>query len=240
MKLVWSTSHLDFFDGVPYPFDLEAVEERDGYRAALDFTTKVIGPPPAIILDIGCGCGRHVRPLVLSGYEVVALDLSDIAIRRTRVRAPGCLAIRADAERMPLRTECVDAAISLYSSIGYKDGAAKLISSEAARILRPGGILIVDVAGPQRKRLSIGMERVPRGFAACFRWNRGRRFFQRNFVLSWHVAGLYGLDYDALDASSALALVDSGSWKNQTLLGGFDGSPLSGQSERLIVVAERV
>jgi 2-polyprenyl-3-methyl-5-hydroxy-6-metoxy-1,4-benzoquinol methylase len=53
----------------------------DGYVKNLPY---YIGKPPAKILDLGCGVGRHTIYFASLGYEVDASDLSEEAIKRTQ------------------------------------------------------------------------------------------------------------------------------------------------------------
>jgi SAM-dependent methyltransferase len=41
-------------------------------------------PPPATLLELGCGVGRVTRPLVALGYEVTAVDESPADPARRR------------------------------------------------------------------------------------------------------------------------------------------------------------
>jgi len=94
--------------------------------------------------------GRLVEPIGLAhaaGPEGLALgvDISEPMLARA-VRAaagPQVGFLRADAQRLPLRDETVDAAVSIAVLQLIPDPAATL--SEIARVLRPAGRLAVTV-----------------------------------------------------------------------------------------------
>jgi SAM-dependent methyltransferase len=105
-------------------------------------------PPGGIALDVGSGPGSVTTSLArAAGPQGLALgvDISEPMLARA-VRAaagPQVGFLRADAQRLPLRDETVDAAVSIAVLQLIPDPAATL--SEIARVLRPGGRLAVMV-----------------------------------------------------------------------------------------------
>ena len=105
-------------------------------------------PPGGIALDVGSGPGSVTASLAhAAGPDGLALgvDISEPMLARA-VRAaagPQVGFLRADAQRLPLRDETVDAAVSIAVLQLIPDPAATL--SEIARVLRPGGRLAVLV-----------------------------------------------------------------------------------------------
>jgi SAM-dependent methyltransferase len=105
-------------------------------------------PPGGIALDVGSGPGSITTSLAhAAGPEGLALgvDISEPMLARA-VRAaagPQVGFLRADAQRLPLRDETVDAAVSIAVLQLIPDPVATL--SEIARVLRPGGRLAVMV-----------------------------------------------------------------------------------------------
>src|SRR3984885_7900945 len=105
-------------------------------------------PPGGIALDIGSGPGSVTASLArAAGPEGLALgvDISEPMLARA-VRAaagPQVGFLRADAQRLPLRDQTVDAAVSIAVLQLIPDPSATL--SEVARVLRPGGRLAVMV-----------------------------------------------------------------------------------------------
>lgn len=91
-----------------------------------------------VLLDIGCGTGDTLACLAGSWPGIrVGMDLSSEAARRAARHAPGATIVVANGDRhWPLQTQSVSVALSLH---------ARRHPAEAARVLRPGGLLVVAV-----------------------------------------------------------------------------------------------
>jgi SAM-dependent methyltransferase len=131
---------------------MHAAEERQwwyaGMRAIgfrlLDAATDraATAPLPLRYLDAGCGTGLNLAHLAERG-RAVGLDLAEEAVRFCRAR--GVAVVRGNVLQLPFRNESVDGVSSfdvLYHAWVPDDGAAV---RELARVLRPGGRLLVRV-----------------------------------------------------------------------------------------------
>ena len=104
--------------------------------------------PGEIALDVGCGPGNVTGSMArAAGPDGLALglDISEPMLARA-VRAeaaPQIGFLRADAQRLPLRDETVEAVVSIAVLQLVPDPVAAL--AEMARVLRPGGRLAVMV-----------------------------------------------------------------------------------------------
>jgi SAM-dependent methyltransferase len=117
-------------------------------RAALDLSQVAPGKPVA---DLGCGYGRHLRELVQAGHAAVGIDRSALLLGEARGLAPGARLVRADLRSLPLHQGTLSAAFCFYSSMflgSEEDTALALV--EAARVLRPGGSLVLTTDNPLR------------------------------------------------------------------------------------------
>jgi SAM-dependent methyltransferase len=143
------------FDRVEY-FDIyqdkefEALEEGPALAAYLDL------PPTSRILDLPCGWGR-LRPfLVERGYQVIGGDLSCLNLRRHALENPGPL-VRLDLRSLPFKNSSVDGILCAYTSWGYfrtlEENLTQIL--EFARVLRRGGVLVLDLAGREYTARSI-------------------------------------------------------------------------------------
>ena len=96
-------------------------------------------------LDVACGDGRNARALARLGYEVDAVDVSDVTIDALRAaaaeRAPGVHPRVLDLEREPLARAAYDVVVNFNYLQRDLFGAL-----EAA--LRPGGWLLFETFGP--------------------------------------------------------------------------------------------
>jgi ubiquinone/menaquinone biosynthesis C-methylase UbiE len=104
--------------------------------------------PDGELLDVPCGFGRHSIPLGRAGYRVTGVDRSaallDEARRRTgHERRPKL--VKADYRDLPFADASFDAALNLFSSLGYLglEEDTKVLA-EIARVLRPGGRLVIE------------------------------------------------------------------------------------------------
>jgi SAM-dependent methyltransferase len=110
-------------------------------------------PPGGIALDVGSGPGSVTASLArAAGPDGLALgvDISEPMLARA-VRAeasPQVGFLRADAQRLPLRDQTVDAVVSTAVLQLIPDPVAAL--AEIARVLRPGGRLAVMVPSAGR------------------------------------------------------------------------------------------
>lgn len=120
----------------------------------------------ASIADLGCGGGRHVVPLARRGFRVTGFEWSppSLAQASSRCETVGVEAglVRADLRALPARNEWFDAALSLYSTLGYEsDAETATFLKEARRVLKPGGRVVVEV---------LSRDRAVRDFAARREW----------------------------------------------------------------------
>ncbi len=126
-------------------------------------------PPGGIALDVGSGPGSVTPSLArAAGPDGLALgvDISEPMLARA-VRAeagPQVGFLRADAQRLPLGDQTVDAVVSIAVLQLIPDPTAAL--SEIARVLRPGGRLAVMV--PIVRRLPQLWQKLPNGGAYVF------------------------------------------------------------------------
>jgi SAM-dependent methyltransferase len=106
-------------------------------------------PEGGDLLDVPCGFGRHSVPLARAGYHVVGVDRSQALIEEARRRAGGARwpkLVRADYRELPQPDESFDAALNLFSSLGYNgDDEDTRALREIRRVLRPGGRLVIEI-----------------------------------------------------------------------------------------------
>jgi SAM-dependent methyltransferase len=105
-------------------------------------------PEGGELLDVPCGFGRHAIPLAAAGYRVVGVDRAQPLLDEARRRAGnarGLKLVRADYRELPFADASFDAAINLFSSLGYLgDDEDTRALAEIGRVLRPGGRLVIE------------------------------------------------------------------------------------------------
>lgn len=99
-------------------------------------------PPPARLLDIGCGTGGWSAALALAGYDVVGIDVNEDGIRAARARARRYPDAKqefhiARGESLPFPDASFDVVVStqVFEHVPDQEGFAR----ECFRVLRPGG-----------------------------------------------------------------------------------------------------
>ncbi|MGE0394526.1 MAG: class I SAM-dependent methyltransferase, partial [Vicinamibacterales bacterium] len=98
--------------------------------------------PPARVLDLGCGAGRTTVGLADLGYQVIAIDLSEVLLREARSRYPALDFRLMDATALAFDAGTFDAVLFSYNGIDviYPVEARARCMAEAFRVLRPGGV----------------------------------------------------------------------------------------------------
>ena len=97
------------------------------------------GAPGRRLADIGGGTGNYALALKDEGWQPVVIDRSPAML--TRASSKGLETVQADAQRLPLGDETLDAAMMISMLHHVEDRRAAL--AEARRILRPGGRLVL-------------------------------------------------------------------------------------------------
>jgi ubiquinone/menaquinone biosynthesis C-methylase UbiE len=105
-----------------------------GIDTALD---TMLGRGSGACLEIGCGTGVRAARMRALGWMPCGVDISAAMLRYARDRLP---AVLADAARLPVRDECLPAVITVMAHTDMP--AYPAVLAEAARVLRPEGIIV--------------------------------------------------------------------------------------------------
>ncbi len=113
-------------------------------EAAAAAVLSLLPAEAATLLDLGCGTGIVTARLGRPGLRVLGADASHgmagAALRR------GVPVALADAARLPVRSGSLDAVSAVWLlHLLREPGVVPAVIAEAARVLRPGGVLVTTV-----------------------------------------------------------------------------------------------
>jgi SAM-dependent methyltransferase len=117
----------------------------------------------ALILDLGCGAGRHLKFLESRGYKVVGMDLAPNGLHAAKEKLlEGKLAAMLDQADMslpfPYATGCFDCVISIHVIFHNPKKKIKATLAEMGRVLKPGGFLLVTFNSAFSSRCGKGIK----------------------------------------------------------------------------------
>ena len=125
-----------------------AQPEAEAGEQALAAARLARCPDGGELLDVPCGFGRHAVPLGRAGYRAVGVDRSSSLLEEARRRGAGARwpkLVHADYRSLPFPDERFDAAVNLFTSLGYLgDEEDERVLGEIRRVLRPGGRLVLE------------------------------------------------------------------------------------------------
>src|SRR2546423_9238430 len=102
--------------------------------------------PAGRALDVACGTGRHAAWLVEAGHRVEGIDRSDAMLAIARTKVPSGSFRIGDMEALPFGDDEFDIGITALALTHLADPTAAI--AELARVVRPGGRVIVTDAHP--------------------------------------------------------------------------------------------
>jgi ubiquinone/menaquinone biosynthesis C-methylase UbiE len=140
----------------PRPFSTTAPSYS---RGRPDYPSELIEwalPSPSNVVDLAAGAGALTRGLLGHGHRVMAVEPVGPMLTELLRTCPSALGVRGAAEAIPLRSGSADA-VTVAQAFHWFDPARAL--PEIARILRPGGTLVVaynvmDFSVPWVRRFS--------------------------------------------------------------------------------------
>jgi len=139
-----------------------ARRDPDGSDAALidDLLDDLPGDPD--VLDVGCGDGARTLANLPAGS--VGLDVSRRGLDLASERVPGARLVHGEMSALPFAADRFDGITAYHAVFHVERDRHPAVYAEFARVLRPGGRLLVTLPGGR-------FETVRRG------WMGGRMFF---------------------------------------------------------------
>ena len=232
-----------------YPFEFPAPVVDAGVTQ-VDKAIALSGVRGGDALDLGCGPGRHAIPLARRGFRVTAVDLSAFHLAKARERAEAAQVavefVQSDM-RAFVRADAFDLAVSLFTSFGYfEDPADDLgVLRHVHQSLRPGGVLVMDVASKERLARVLHptlSQRAVDGALLVQRhqivedWTRVRNEWT---VVRDGRARTFEFLLRIYSGQELKTLLGAAGFATVTLYGSLDGRPYDLEAERLVAVAGR-
>ncbi|MEW6244246.1 MAG: class I SAM-dependent methyltransferase [Bacillota bacterium] len=203
-----------------------------------------------VVLDLACGIGTYSVALAKVGFSVTGTDLEETLITlarenadKDRVNVRFSVSDMKDVGESPIR---YDAVICIGNSLAHllRDEDLRRTISGVARVLRPGGTLVVQVVNFDRV-LRLGGLELPRKQTDNLVFTRRYvpdgeeqvRFFSRLTV--------NGEIYDneiklrAVTSSVLIGLLTNEGFEPIRVFGDFNRAPYEGDSPAIVVVADR-
>ncbi|KUG59270.1 ubiquinone biosynthesis protein [Serinicoccus chungangensis] len=116
--------------------------EQPPELAMIDHFVALLGDGPRV-LDAGCGAGRMLPRLAARGCRPCGVDLSPEMVRRARADHPAYPSTTGSLADLDVADETFDGVFSWYSTIHTPDDHLDAVLAELARVLRPGGHLLL-------------------------------------------------------------------------------------------------
>jgi SAM-dependent methyltransferase len=152
-------------------YDWEYRRRRTDVRFYRRVAAERLGDAPGAVLDLACGTGRLLVPLLRDGHRVVGLDRSPAMLARAAARLRRCAAVtrargalvRGDLRALPFGAEHFTLALCAFHSVQHLISDSEILTflRSVRRALRPGGWIAFDLlpsppallaADPTRRR----------------------------------------------------------------------------------------
>ena len=220
----------------------------DAGVAQVDRALTLGGVSGGHALDLGCGPGRHAIPLARRGFAVTAVDLSAFHLARAREyaeRAGVSVELVQSDMRAFVRPGAFDVAVSIFTSFGYFEDPAddRRVLDNVRRSLRPGGVLVMDLASKERLARVLHptlSERAADGALLVQRheviddWSRVRNEWT---IVRDGRARTFEFCLRVYSGQELKSVLDAAGFTQVSLYGALDGRPYDLQAERLVAVA---
>lgn len=243
----WFEDDSLWVDTYPYMFSPARLAAAEAEVAPM---LALVGAKPQSVLDLCCGPGRFAIPLARRGYQVTGVDRTAFFLDKAKERAAR---ENVDVEwvqedmREFVRPGAYDLALSMFTSFGYFDNKDEdlTVLRNIHQSLRPGGALVMDVAG---KELVAGTFETARsrkhadGSVIIDRrevyddWTRIRMEWT---IIKGDAIRVYSIDHTVYSGQELKDRFTTAGFADVKLYGSMDGAPYDRQADRLIAVGRK-
>ncbi len=130
------------------------------FRGEQRILFSLLNPQAKVLVDIACGSGVMVQPLIVQREQVIGIDFNADACRAAR--SNGLTVVRGDAFQLPLADGVIDEIVTCQFFNQQTPAAVEQFVAECARVLRGGGRVIMVWRN--------GSAWIHRIVLACFKW----------------------------------------------------------------------
>jgi ubiquinone/menaquinone biosynthesis C-methylase UbiE len=127
--------------------DLTRGHDHTRWTALLEARAVEAGLAGSRLLDVACGTGNTMLPMLERGYDVTGVDVSDAMLAEAERKTGGAARLVAgDARDLPVLGE-FDLVWCLGDALNYLDSEAELTAALTGmrRNLAPNGVVVIDV-----------------------------------------------------------------------------------------------
>ena len=208
--------------------------------------------PPAHVLDVCSGYGRHSLELARRGFAVTGVDISEMQVRQARQHAAATAGrphfVVGDARALPVRGPC-DAAINMFLSFGYfaTDAESQAMLDQVGRVLRRGGRLLIDFWNREHEIRAFQpavLDRRDDDILEIEDWTfdplAGRLSWVNTVIFPDGRREAWTQSIRAFTAAEIKTMLSAAGFTLIGLYGSLDGEPYDMDSEAAVFVAERV
>jgi len=235
-------------------FDDMFAAADDEVAALLDLLAAEFDCEPERSLDVACGVGRHVLALADRGVEVEGLDFSEPFLDRARERANDRgLADRTAFHHRDMRdldelSGTYDLITVCWNSLGYYGRETdEAVLADARELLADGGVLVVEQSNRDAFVAEFDEATVTEDDDRLTVYRQEFDVETSRFATTLDVFDATGDGYEYVDTMEwenrlyappvLRELCERARFEDVTLFGGFDGSELTLDSTRVVLLA---
>lgn len=205
--------------------------------------------PPAKILDLGCGIGRHAIAFAKRGFEVTGLDRTAHYLHLAHEhseKANIILRLVQEDMRRFCEPENFNAVVSLYTSFGYfKDEKENLkVLQNIFESLKQGGNLLIDTLG-RKVLLKTFTEKTEHPLQDGMlieskKLNKERSWLETTWTFkAGELEKSFTFAQHLYSDKDLVAIIKQTGFGRIKIYGDFSGSPYDDNAARLIAVAKK-